>query len=390
MSDDSQVPSECSYTENGDFALCYNSKFMLSMPEVNLMLYCQYIFEMLSETSFISRVFKESDSSVLESTTGVKARYAYGTNMAFRANEQISMLQITAMYAVLKKNGRSIENAIMKFYNEYLKERYNYPSLPMKLASENTDWIEKIRILLPEFESVVHQYNLFAENKDIDVELLQIASPIKLTDVKSTVDNRYYIMNGQPEELQRLFGIFFSNQSMLTYIDSHKDVYYENFFDMMVNERDLQYNDFLDSQKNRLEYVISNGYIKINKLGNIELVKTEEVLLLKQLYEYHACSYWLYDEKSRGILDDMKKNGWLIADNHLLSQKERDYFSYYLNNEKYTNGPALRNKYDHGAIGHYADKDQHEKNYYCLLYLFILYLLKIDADLSIKRYLERK
>ena len=185
-----------------------------------------------------------------------------------------------------------------------------------------------------------------------------------------------------------LFYVFFSDQSMLTYVSPHKDKHYSSYFEMLVKETEIPYDNYLDYQKHHLEYVLSHGYLKINESGNVELVKGVDVLLLKQLYEYHACSYWAYDERIRAVLDEMKDKGWLKVDNHLLSKKERDYFSYYLNNEKFTNGPALRNRYDHGVIGSSVSDEQHKNNYYRLLNLLILYLLKIEDDLKVRNYLN--
>lgn len=389
MSDADNVPPKWADTdEDGYPILCYSSRFLLCMSDVDLLHYCWHVFEMMSKTGFINLVNKESESGVMERIIGLRGKHEYETNMAFRFNEAVSKMQTYVMSTCLEKENRSIEAAIVKFYNEYLRCEYNYPSLPMKLSSQGTDWIEKIRNLLPELESVFHQYHLFAQNGDIDEELLRIASPIKFSEVESTVESRYYVINGKPNELLSLFYIFFSDQSMLTYVAPHKDKHYSNFFELLVREKEIQYDNYQDYQKRNLEYVLSRGYVQINELGNVELVKGIEVLLLKQLYEYHACLYWAYEERIRSVLDEMKGKGWLKVDNHLLSEKERDYFSYYLNNEKFTNGPALRNRYDHGVIGSSAGDGRHKNDYYRLLNLFILYLLKIEDDLRMRKYLS--
>ena len=73
---------------------------------------------------------------------------------------------------------------------------------------------------------------------------------------------------------------------------------------------------------------------------------------------------------------------------YLLSPAERDYYSYYLNNEKFTNGHAIRNNYAHGTTPSYS-KEKHEVNYYRLQVLFVMLLLKISEDLDMKRFLEK-
>ena len=87
------------------------------------------------------------------------------------------------------------------------------------------------------------------------------------------------------------------------------------------------------------------------------------------------------------LLDDMVSKGWIGFDNHLLSPAEQDYFSYYLNNEKFTNGPAIRNNL-HGTTPSYSE-EKHKKNCFQLLMLFVLLLLKISEDLDMKRYLGK-
>ena len=72
----------------------------------------------------------------------------------------------------------------------------------------------------------------------------------------------------------------------------------------------------------------------------------------------------------------------------VLSSAERDFFSYYLSNEKFTYGPAIRNNYAYGTT-HSFSVATHLHNNLQLLVLFILLLLKISEDLDMKRYLGK-
>lgn len=80
----------------------------------------------------------------------------------------------------------------------------------------------------------------------------------------------------------------------------------------------------------------------------------------------------------------MERKGWVAFDNHLFTPAEVDYFSYYLNNEKFTNGPAIRNNYAHGTTLSYSE-NKHLANYSRLQFLFVMLLLKIAEDLGLKR-----
>lgn len=107
---------------------------------------------------------------------------------------------------------------------------------------------------------------------------------------------------------------------------------------MISNENEVNFNDYKDYQKNYLNYLRNTGYLSISENGTIKVEKPKDILLLKQLYEYQACPYWYYDSAIQKSILVMVERGWLVEDNHLLTPSEQDYFSYYLNNEKFTNG----------------------------------------------------
>ena len=88
--------------------------------------------------------------------------------------------------------------------------------------------------------------------------------------------------------------------------------------------------------------------------------------------KYGVCSYWHYGTEGRAILDDFLNKDWLITDDHLLSSFERDYFSYYLDNMKYTNGMAYRNHYMHGSTLPIDDEKEHETAYLTILKLLTI------------------
>lgn len=96
-------------------------------------------------------------------------------------------------------------------------------------------------------------------------------------------------------------------------------------------------------------------------------------------------SYWHYNDEERQILDDMLTKGWLVIDDHLLSKPERDYFSYYLDNARFTNGMAYRNHYMHGSTPPVDDENEHSVAYRTFLRLLAILLLKIEDDLWLAR-----
>ena len=384
LSGDSNKPLKwVEYDEEGDAVLCYSRPIMLGFKDADLLHYCRYGFEFLTYNGMIALVSKASESSVFERTMGLTGKYSYTTNMAFRYNEAVSMLQIEAMQNALENEGRSIESSIMAFYETYLKEKYGYPSTSLSLPESSVDWVSKCRIIAPEIDAVAKRYNLFAKRGAVDDDLLQISSDtVRASGAMSCNHIKYYTIKGQPVELYRLFHLLFSDQSMLSFVDPFKDKHYGSFFQMLVEQDGkIPYDNYAQYQLNDIDYLIEEGFLSKNEEGNLIVEKKMEIGLLKQLYEYHSCPVLAYGAYGQEMLQEMANRGWLEEDNHLLSIEERNYFDYYMYNTPYTNGPALRNRYVHGTSGSPNQDYKHRSAYNRLLILLILELLKIEDDL---------
>lgn len=371
------------YDEEGDAVHCYSKSIMLGFKDADLLHYCRYGFEYLTDNGMVDLVSKLSDSGVFERTMGLTGKYSYTTNMVFRYKEAISMLQIEALQNVLESDNRNLEAAIKDFYETYLKEKYGYPSTILSLPDSSADWVSKCRIIAPEIDAVAKRYNLFAKRGVVDEDLLQISSDtVRVSSVVSCNPIKYYTIKGKPGGLFRLFHLLFSDQSLLSFVEPFKDNHYGSFFQMLVEQDgNILYENYALYQRGDIDYLIEEGYLSKNDKGCLCVEKKMEIGLLKQLYEYHSCPVLAYGAYGKELLQEMADRGWLEEDNHLLSIEERNYFDYYMYNTPYTNGPALRNRYLHGNSGSPTQDYKHRSAYNRLLILLILELLKIEDDL---------
>lgn len=71
----------------------------------------------------------------------------------------------------------------------------------------------------------------------------------------------------------------------------------------------------------------------------------------------------------------------VVFENSLLTRNEQDYLDFYLNKSKFTNGYDIRNRYLHGT--NVNDENQYESDYYSILKLIIIIILKINDDLCL-------
>ena len=363
--------------------LCYSIQKMVACSDEELLHYIRYVFDFLTPNGLIPFVAKKSEADALERLMGLTGKYAYPVNMVFRYYEAVSMLQIEAMQNVLSLEGRSLENALKVFYEQYLKDKYGFPSGTISFAGNTEDWISKCRTIVPEIDRVSQRYEQFADTGTVDEELLSISSEsIRVTNVKSSNSIRYYSIKGQPGVLYRLFHLFFSDQSMLTFVDPFKDSRYHSFYYLLIEQDEkINYDNYQDYQKRDIDFLLEEGYLSKNEDGCLCVEKKREIGILKLLYEYHCCPIQVYGTFEQEILKEMEKKGWLETDSHLLSEEERNYFDYYLYNSKYTNSRALRNRYLHGSHVDADKVDIHRDAYNRFLILLILELLKIEDDL---------
>lgn len=389
MSDEEDAPIK-GVERNNDLSptLIYNSHFLQAQDAEGLLQYCAFVFEWVNKMGQISLVAKKSDDRLTDRLFGLQAQNTYKTNTSFRSYEILSLLQTEAMQNVLQRKGRSIESLLKTFYEDYLFEQFDYQGLKLDFANSSDSWEQKCKINIPIMDNIARQYTAFVRNGSIEPDFVAIMSPMKITDVPSCITQKYFVIKEMPVTLQNLFFLFFSDQSMLTYVDPYKNKHYYTFYDLICNENEIIYENYHEHQKRKLNYLIQEGYLSVSQDGFLRVQKLKEILILKLLYKYHACPYWHCNAEEQRIIMAMKEKGWVKEDNHLLTPEERDYFSYYLNNEKFTNGPALRNRYLHGAMIGNSEK-QHQEAYYRVLNLFILLTIKIYEDLRLQQMLNK-
>jgi hypothetical protein len=305
------------------------------------------------------------------------SKNAYETGQVFTRKHLLSSLQILIFNHYLKRNNNSTENLIgsfIKYLNDYLSPN----KLIFNIQSSEISYIEKIRNITPEYEFLLKQYQTYVDEGEIDIELIQINStPIRFSEIYSLSKRKYiYIEN---DFILRLKYQFFSSQSMLYYIEPYKDKY-NNLNDLLINEN-IKINDFQNYQKHAINQLINEGYLKTNKEEYITINKETQIFVIGELHKNEVLNYWNYNKSIRDEIDEMIECKLLKVENTLLSIAEKNYFNYHLNKKEFTNGLDLRNKYLHGTNS--FSEIEHENDYYTILKIIILTLLKIEDDILI-------
>ena len=366
----------CNHTQEV-YEIIYSEKFLNTLNN-NIQLFHVFsqIFIFLDEKNLISLVSKTSELGLLEKFL-VKSKNAYEIGEEFIHKEILSELQLLIFEDYLKRNNNSIENIINSFI-EYLNTLIFNNKLVFKVNTNNHSYIEKIRTLAPDYEFLLKQFKLFVDEKEIDLELIQINSfPIRFSEIHSLNNKKYIYINDN--HIHFLIRHFYSDQSLLYNVELYENKY-NNLYDLLLYEN-LKLVNFKNFQRDIIEKLIDEKYLKVDNQGFIKLYNKILIFIIGELYRNEVLSYWNYSEVIRREIDILLDKGLLKFENTLLTVQERAYLNFYLNKKEFTNGYDLRNKYLHGTNS--FSKNEHHKDYYSLLKIIIFTLLKIEDDILI-------
>jgi len=348
------------------------------------------LFEYLDIQNRISLVSKKNQMGLFERIMGVHSQNEYRGGTAFNLSEMTSQIQIVAYNKVLGDLNISLENILHHVFTSSFQEKYAFADNARFSIPSATSYFEKVRLLAPEFESALKQFKLFVEDGSIDFELLQISSsPSTIKDIPSLNQDKYIYFNEDNKEMIMCSNLFFSDQTLLTYVEPFKEKKYHNFFDLLANEQ-VKFSNYEEHQKPKLNYLFEKGFILIDSNDFIQITNPARVLILKDLYNNEVASFYRYSFDFRQEAQQMKTENIVFFEDSLFSKPEQAYFNYFLNKSEFTNGLDLRNSYLHGTQANPDEIQKHEYAYFSYLKLLFLALLKIDDDLMISKAIKER
>jgi hypothetical protein len=343
----------------------------------------KFLFEYIDLQHRINLVSKKNKMGVFERIMGVHSQNEYRGGTEFNLMEMTSHLQVVAYNKVLSDLGILLENVLHQVFTSLFQEKFEFANNASFSIPTATSYFEKVRLLAPEFESVLKQFKLFVEDGSIDFELLQISSnPTAIKDIPSLNKSKYLYFNEENKEMVGCINLFFSDQTLLAFVEPFKDKHYHTFFDLLANE-EVKYSSYEAHQKPQLKYLIDKGFINIDSNDFIQITNPARVIILKDLYLNEVASFYRYSFELRQEAQQMEVEKIIFFDSTLFSKPEQDYFNYFLNKSEFTNGLDLRNSYLHGTQAKPDEIQKHEYAYFTYLKLLILTFLKIEDDLII-------
>ncbi|WP_077923328.1 hypothetical protein [Spirosoma sp. 209] len=346
----------------------------------------KYLFDFIDNQNRINLVSKKSKLGLFEKIMGVHSQNEYRIGIGFSFSEMTSQGQIYGYNKIVADLNTSLEDILHFAFTTAFQVKYGFAdNARFSIPSATNSYFEKVRLLAPEFESILKQFKLFVEDGNIDFELLQISSsPTSIKDIPSLNTNKYIYFNADNKEMVGCSNLFFSDQTLLAYVEPFKEDKYHTFFDLLVNEQ-VSFNNYEEHQKLQLNYLIDKGFINVDNNGFIQIKNTERLFVFKDLYDNEFISFYHYSIEFQTEILQMVNENIVFLESSLFSKSEQSYFNYFLNKSEFTNGLDLRNSYLHGTQANPNEIQKHEYAYFKYLKLLILTMLKIDDDLQISK-----
>lgn len=369
--------------ENGYPVYKYSIKHILDCTSEQKIRFFEDKFEWFTSDKLINLVNKNNEVDVIEMTLTDKGQYSYPDFSSFKFKESFSFQQLLGYCNILNKYDISFENELKTFYEQILYDRFGYSGLKILLPKIDGDWVGKCRTIFPLLDGISRQYYAFVTEGEIDAEYISFIKNIKVGNVKSLLKCKYINVNKENNYIINIIESLF-RCSFICNIDPFKKKRYKSLAKLIENEV-VYYSYYEKHLKPYIDFLIDKEVLFVDSEGVLHFKNRYLIDILKSLWEFNCYSYWHLDEKGRKVADDMIQKGWVIVDDHLLSKEERDYFSFYVDNERFTNGSAYRNQYAHGSEPPTEDIEYHITAYYVLLKLLTLLILKIYDDLWLAR-----
>jgi hypothetical protein len=177
-----------------------------------------YLFEFADRHMLLALPSYYAELGVFERFLKTTGKDAYPVGAAFQVKEQRSFLQTVMYNRFLKTNDIEMESVIEWFFADYLKEEFGADKLKFVPSSRTSSYLERVRHLFSEMESVVKQFSLYVENGELDNDLLAITSEqVRYKDIPSLLVGKYVYANDD-QDIRNILHLLFSDQSGLTYI----------------------------------------------------------------------------------------------------------------------------------------------------------------------------
>lgn len=335
-----------------------------------------YLFDFADRQVLLLLPSYPAQLGVMERFMGATGKTDYKIGAAFRATDMRTLLQTRLYHQYLESKNITLEQVISWFFENYLVEEFEASNFSFTSSGSGTPYLQRVRHLFAEMESIAHQFSLFVEDGKLDRGLLAMGpDQVRYKEIPSLLGGKY-VYPAEGGEITGILYLLFSDQSPLSYINENLKA--DNASRLLI-ENEVAYADFHEYQKPSIDHLISLGVLE-DTGTQVQLANVEQFRILKALFDTQAANYYHLSDAGRAEADAMVAKGWVTRRSSLLTDAEGKYFNYLLNRVDFSNGPNLRNSYLHGSQSNADGESAHFHAYITVLRLTVALVIKMNDD----------
>lgn len=336
-----------------------------------------YLFNFFDIFGRFSLIGSQYSSGSLFDRIQTGSKYAYKNSLDFNIKRQFYKLSFLAYFAYLAHNDIDMEELFSFCYNELFSDAFKNDQFFFSASPKENNFYIRSKSLLPEMDSILKQFDFYQEDGEIDYELFELQSKNNgYRNIKSLIQKKFIYIKA--EELMNLCHLLFDNQSRLSFPEKKSG---KSSFYYYVQEG-ITFHDFYDSQQKIIsDYLKVHNIIDYDVSNRIYFKNITLINLYKIIWDAGYCSLIEFSDPLMQVVHEEVINGNLRYGNTLFSEKESDYISYIMDDKKFNNGLAIRNKMTHGSFAKKSTKE-HKDYYLELLMILLLYTVRINEELD--------
>lgn len=289
----------------------------------------------------------------------------------------ISFILKTRSYcSFLKDHNIYLEDVIDWFFSDYIKKEFSIDNfiVNIKVAKNLESYSDKIKLLLPEFESIFKQFEAYCEfnyvNHDYVLSSLSIGEnsyPESLIKPEIT-----YVEKNDSDDAKKIFNDLFHEDYRLK---GHR-----NLFDFLKENKKGFDSQLLSELYTSFNLLLKNKILLQDTNGEL-LADTSKLSLLEQVEDYGYLCYNFLNDVDQKDVNELLNCNLLTSYNSFMSKQENDLFNFVFNNKFSNTTLGIRNLYMHGNPS--LNENEHESNYFISLTMMIVLVLKLNDAFTI-------
>jgi hypothetical protein len=361
-----------------NFTLIFNKKLLLDHIEppsiLNNFIYVFGFYDLFQGFSYARDGY--DSEGLLDLLTQQKSKYNYNRGYTQKFIDDLHDLIFYAYFDFLNYHGVDMEEIFADFYNTQIELNYHKKGFFFSPSSSQVSFYERCKALLPEMDSILKQYELFYDEGEIDEELFEIGSVgDSYQNLRSFNEKKFcYFESNRIIELSKLL---FSNQSILA--TNKKGNESKSFHSRVI--KGVTREEFNKYQTKYIDRLITEQVLGSNVANQLYFKEENLIATLYLLWSVGYLNLQYCPNEILEIVQKMHDSGDIRYGNTLFSEQEIDMISFYMDDKKFGNSLAIRNKTTHGRM---ARKNVTEtKLYYLrLLIILLLYTIRIAEELE--------